>query len=96
VTTSGADEQSLTPARRERARTARETAPADFDDEEVQRGLAGAVLGALGRMQLRLEAIGREQSEAADAILAALQDLERRIGALEVGSASVGAAAPQD
>jgi hypothetical protein len=62
----------------------RRRAPAASDGEEhytsavVGRGQADAVLGALGRMQLRLDVLAREQRESLDQVLAALERLSAR------------------
>ncbi len=57
--------------------------PESYADAEVARGQADAVLGALGRMQLRLDVLGREQSEALASILAQLEYLTARLDNLE-------------
>jgi hypothetical protein len=62
-------------------------APATDDRAEEQadidRGRTDALLGALGRIQLRLEVLTREQLEHG----AALQAMERRVAALELAQA---------
>lgn len=77
-------EHSLTPARSPRSRD-RRPAPGDaeYDDAELQRGLAAAVLGSLGRLQLRLDAMAREQSEALGELRTAISELDRRLGVIE-------------
>lgn len=57
--------------------------PAGYTDVEIARGQADAVLGALGRMQLRLDVLSREQSESLAKIMAALERVEARLAALE-------------
>lgn len=54
-----------------------------YADAEIARGQADAVLGALGRMQLRLDVLGREQSEVLGSILAQLEQLTARLDRLE-------------
>lgn len=78
-------EHALTPAatpRSRRAAAAPDTS-ADYDEAELQRGLAAAVLGSLGRLQLRLDALAREQSDAFVGLKAQLADLDRRLAAIE-------------
>jgi len=71
----------MAPVRRRGA--APTPAPEAYDDAEVARGQADAVLGALGRMQLRLDVLAREQAEALDKILTTLDRLSARLAALE-------------
>jgi hypothetical protein len=54
-----------------------------FEDAEVARGQSDAVLGALGRMQLRLDLLAREQSAALDQIYAALDRISARLDEFE-------------
>jgi hypothetical protein len=75
-------EHALAPARTPRTRDRRPAAP-EYDDADVQRGLAAAVLGSLGRIQLRLDALAREQSEAFAELLTSVSDLERRLAVIE-------------
>lgn len=49
-----------------------------YDNAEIARGQADAVLGALGRMQLRLDVLAREQSEALARIEALLEAALKR------------------
>lgn len=76
----------LTPARRGRDRgrqvTADETAP-PTDDADLQRGLAAAVLSAMGRTQLKLDAMSRQQADQMAALQARLAALDSRMAALE-------------
>ena len=78
-------EESLAPNRRSR-RPAPATAgtPSDYEDAEVARGAAAAVLGALGRMQLRLDVLAREQSEALARVEARLEALQQQLEDLTV------------
>jgi hypothetical protein len=75
TTRPGGDGAPLAPTRRTRSAPA-QPAP-DFDDADVARGQAAAVLGALGRMQLKLDVLAREQSEALARIEAMLLKLDR-------------------
>lgn len=72
--------QPISPVRR---RAAQAAVPQPFDEAEVARGQADAVLGALGRMQLRLDVLAREQADALDRILTTLDRLGDRLDALE-------------
>ena len=60
-------EASLSPARRGLARLSSHasaaTAGRGYEDAELARGQAAAVLGALARMQLRVDVLAREQSD---------------------------------
>ncbi|MDT7537972.1 MAG: hypothetical protein QOI82_1557 [Actinomycetota bacterium] len=84
----GAHERAeMKPARRGRDRlrpgAAAATEPGvEADDADLQRGLAAAVLAAMGRTQLRLDAIARQQTEAHDEIRARLAALEAGIARL--------------
>jgi hypothetical protein len=69
----------LSPVRRRGA----PVQPKAFDDAEVARGQSDAVLGALGRMQLRLDLLAREQGEALDQIYAALERIGARLDDFE-------------
>jgi hypothetical protein len=69
----------LSPVRRRGA----PVLPEAFDDAEVARGQSDAVLGALGRMQLRLDLLAREQGEALDQIYAALERIGARLDEFE-------------
>jgi hypothetical protein len=60
------------------------SAPAEaYADAEMARGQADAVLGALGRMQLRLDVLAHEQSEALALITSTLEHVADRLAALE-------------
>lgn len=75
------------PALTPRRRKGPAAAPQPYLDEEVARGQADALLGALGRMQLRLDVLAREQADAFDRVVAALDGLSARLEALEQGRA---------
>lgn len=70
----------VTPRRRNPIPT---SSPQPYLDAEFARGQGDAVLGALGRMQLRLDVLAREQSETFDRVLTSLENLERRLDGLE-------------
>lgn len=71
---------SLSPVRRRGLTPAASEA---YADPEIARGQADAVLGALGRMQLRLDLLAREQSESLGMITQVLEQLLERLDALE-------------
>lgn len=81
--TSPANDGSLAPARRNRPRFSplAPTGPtaADFSEAEVARGQADAVLGALARMQLKLDLLTREHSDALARVEAVLGRLEHKL-----------------
>jgi hypothetical protein len=89
----------LTPARRNRDR-GRSEGTADvrpeYDDADLQRGLAAAVLGTLGRMQLRLEALSHQQMEAFSALQSTLAALDARLAALEPPAPPVAPLSPPE
>lgn len=71
----------LAPAGRTRGRATESAAlPSEYDDVEVARGQSAAVLGALSRMQLRLDVMSREQTDALSKIDDRLLRLEEQIG----------------
>ena len=72
-----ADELSLSPARRGRHTPLAEVI--DGMDADLARGQASAVLGGLGRLQLRLEVMAREQAEALAQLQQQLAELTRRL-----------------
>lgn len=77
-------ESALSPVRR-RGMPAQ---PAEaFADAEIARGQSDAVLGALGRMQLRLDLLAQEQSEALATMAMVLEQVVERLAALEDGDA---------
>ena len=73
--------QSMAPVRR-RSTPAAPTAAPHFDEAEIARGQADALLGALGRMQIRLDLLSREQADHFDRIATALERLNERLDAL--------------
>lgn len=76
----GPDETPLAPARRGRTRADPSPPSAsDYTDEEVARGQSAAVLGALGRMQLRLDVLAREQAESLARVEALLERVDGRL-----------------
>jgi hypothetical protein len=75
----------LSPVRRRGGAQAAQSQES-YADAEVARGQADAVLGALGRMQLRLDLLAREQSEALGSILAQLEHLTARLDRLDDAS----------
>ena len=76
-------DESLAPSRRAR-RNAVTPAASDYDDAEVARGSATALLGALGRMQLKLDVLAREQTEAIARLEAKVDKLQQTIDELTV------------
>jgi hypothetical protein len=78
---SSPQESRLAPARRPRG--ADEPTGPDYDDSDLARGQAAAVLGALGRMQLKLDVLTRGQGDALDGVVAALEDVQSRLARIE-------------
>jgi hypothetical protein len=76
-------DDSLAPSRRSR-RVAPQPVPSDYDEDEVARGTASAVLGALGRMQLKLDVLALEQAETLARIEDRLIALDERITELTI------------
>jgi hypothetical protein len=76
-------DESLAPNRRSR-RAASGVEHSDYDEDEVARGTAAAVLGALGRMQLKLDVLALEQAEALARIEDRLVALDERITELTI------------
>jgi hypothetical protein len=72
-----ADDPVLRPARR---RDRADATPDDGDLDAVERGRTAALLGALGRMQMTLDVIGKQQQQRLDAIEARLSRIERSLG----------------
>ena len=71
----------LSPVRRRGLPSAQ---PAEaYADAEIARGQSDAVLGALGRMQLRLDVLAQEQSEALATMAMVLEQVVERLSALE-------------
>ncbi len=58
-----------------------------YADAEVARGQADAVLGAMGRMQLRLDILSREQTDALASITSMLEQVLVRLDHLERNAA---------
>ena len=80
----------LVPARSADRRGPAQPSPSlDYDDVEIARGQSAAVLGALGRMQLRLDVLAREQSTALGDIRNVLQRLDLRLAQIEAQTATV-------
>jgi hypothetical protein len=78
-------DESLAPSRRSRrSGLAPQTGTSDYDDAEVARGSATALLGALGRLQLRLDVAAREQAETVARLEAKIDRLQRTIDELTV------------
>lgn len=73
-------ESRLAPARR---RAPEDEHGADDLEADVARGQAAAVLGALGRFQLRLDVLARAQQDSWAAVTAQLEDLSGRLARLE-------------
>jgi hypothetical protein len=78
-------DEALAPSRRSRrSATTPLAAPSDYDDAEVARGSATALLGALGRLQLKLDVAAREQADAIARLEAKVDRLQRTIDELTV------------
>jgi hypothetical protein len=77
-------DESLAPSRRSRRSGVAAPIASDYDDAEVARGSATALLGALGRMQLKLDVLAREQSEAITRLEAKVDRLQNTIDELTV------------
>ena len=77
-------DESLAPSRRSRRAGVATPTASDYDDVEVARGSATALLGALGRMQLKLDLLAREQSEAIARLEAKVDALQQTIDELTV------------
>ena len=84
--TSPINDGSLAPARRNRARFSpvvpivpTAPTPTEFSGAEIARGQADAVLGALARMQLKLDLLTREHSDSLARVEALLARLEHRL-----------------
>ncbi|MDP3713018.1 MAG: hypothetical protein Q8R60_11120 [Mycobacteriales bacterium] len=91
-------DEGLAPARRGRPAPASGSAAAptasDYDSTEVARGQTVALLGALGRVQLKLDLLAREQSEVMARLLELAEGIDRRLEALESAAARELAAQP--
>lgn len=57
--------------------------PDGYTDPEIARGQADAVLGAMGRMQLRLDVLAHEQAESLTVLTHLLEQALERLSALE-------------
>jgi hypothetical protein len=83
-------DESLAPSRRSRRTGAAPTgatgasADSDYDDAEIARGSTTALLGALGRMQLKLDLLTRENSETLARLEAKVDALQQTIDELTV------------
>lgn len=73
----------LSPVRRRGGGGAPAPVDSSYTDPEIARGQSDAVLGALGRMQLRLDLLAQEQSEALGMITQVLEQVLDRLAALE-------------
>lgn len=75
----------VTPARRERTRPGRRHEQPEVDEElaDLERGRTAALLSTLGRMQLRLDLLAREQREALASLQSSVEAIERRLAAAE-------------
>ena len=91
---SAPDEQGFTPVPARTRRLEPEEAPPPaapaFDADDLARGQAAAVLGVLGRLQLRIDLLAREQAEALARIEARLASLEARSAPSADGAAGGG------
>jgi hypothetical protein len=56
----------------------------EYDDADLERGRTAALLGTLGRMQLQLDVLARDQAEGLRRIEDRLTALEQHLGALAV------------
>lgn len=78
-------DESLAPSRRSRrGAVAPQPIASDYDEAEVARGSATALLGAIGRMQIKLDLIAREQSEAIGRLEAKVDRLQQTLDELTV------------
>ena len=77
-------DESLAPSRRSRRSGTAPALPSDYDDAEVARGSATALLGALGRMQLKLDVMAREHTEVLERLEAKVDALQQTIDELTV------------
>ncbi|MCW2498785.1 MAG: hypothetical protein JWN87_461 [Frankiales bacterium] len=77
-------DETLAPSRRARRGVVAPTVLSDYDEAEVARGTAAAVLGALGRMQLKLDVLAKEQAEVLARLEARIVALDQRLTELTV------------
>ena len=84
--TSPAQDGAFAPARRNRTRFAAEPAgapsPGDYADAEVARGQSDAIFGALARLQLKVDVLTREHSDALARVETLLQQLDTKLDRL--------------
>ena len=73
----------LSPVRRRGGSQQGGQPPESFAEAEIARGQTDALLGALGRMQLRLDVIGREQTESLASIVRLIEQVLVRLEHLE-------------
>lgn len=77
----------FTPARRDRGRrdrvpTSSTSGEEAFDEADLERGRSVALLGVLGRLQLRVDVLSRQQAEAMQGLQASLATIEQRLASL--------------
>ena len=78
-------DESLAPSRRSRrGGGVPQPVPSDYDDAEVARGSATALLGALGRMQIKLDQLTRQHEDAVARLEAKVDRLQQTIDELTV------------
>lgn len=77
-----APDDALAPSRRVRRGAA--ASGADYDEADIARGGAAALLGALGRMQLKLDVLARENADALARIEAKVDALTATLDSLTV------------
>ena len=77
-------DESLAPSRRSRRGGLAPQAPSDFNEAEIAHGSATALLGALGRMQLKLDLMTRVHTEAIGRLEAKVDRLQQTIDELTV------------
>ena len=81
--TSPVNDGALAPARRTRTRFTAVAAPTpsgtDYNDADVARGQSDAILGSLARMQLKLDVLTREHSDALARLEGLLQQLSDKL-----------------
>jgi hypothetical protein len=77
-------DEALAPSRRSRRGAPPQPAASDYDDAEVARGSATALLGALGRMQIKLDQLSRQHEDAIARLEAKVDRLQHTIDELTV------------
>ena len=84
--TSPAQDGAFAPASRNRSRFTAVPAVApsvgDYADAEVARGQSDAIFGALARLQLKVDVLTREHSDALARVEALLQQLDNKLDRL--------------